>query len=812
MSIKPNIYRRDFLKLAALFLASTAAVSCSPIHFENNQPQIETIPGFGGPSLPLYLALTGLQFEKTKQAQALIEVQKVLNNPEQADWLLSTLARNWRRAPRMAQIREALARGDGFGWTDCPDSRLTIPDAIPRLNLSDLSPSVIAGNGTNNIRMNIVGEELIDYSNWDTNIPVDAVVEVRQIGAQPSLFPRGINKSVFLTHEAIEGCEFGCGFLSGVDELIKNPKVGIGILIDHGVPDETIGYIEKWIAQNQSRFVNPMKIGPKEWARIGAELQAHINSQKYGGDHLVLWGVRQHGTETVIPMGVVDQFGRERDFSEVQVLKDAVDYINRPHPAFEQTVAGQQPGVNIISTSTKGPSYYFGEFEQNAAFVVNHDATTITKESLESLMTGAGYTTGALTQRGNIVELLADSDIEMTKLRQAFLSTSFADDFIKNGGLIVELVPDEFTGLIKKNIVLRNYENPLMMLTLSPEEELIAKNGVQKISGAVKLVERADNPNMMIVIVRSAKDGKDYSLQIPKTAGYSGITAEILEEAGLPIVEASKFEQFFVKCGGLLGKGLLAAGLIWMTVDGLKYISDDLMNRGKYVQLNPSSEIKDLPVVNDDIVNSLKNLNLIETAAYTFYKKNTKQIEDLMSKRVDDSLALATQGQGYDPSFLLKLDANQVGVPLAGGPDSDVDYYTSIRVTPQCDWNTGWFDGDGHYHPTIIGITFENVLTHEIINLTKNAEGKFENESTIDSLKFLVLVESPTGEMYTIPFKFHVSDDLQNIIAEPDYFSEATSMIPPPEYSPPDIASYEKEYGKLAGLFRAMDKVLAVFN
>lgn len=812
MSIHP-IYRRDFLKLASIITAGLLVSRCAPF-LENNQSQLEATPGIGGPSLPFFLAVTGINYlgyPENRKVEAMEELSKALNNPEQADWLLSTLSRNWRRAPRMEQIRGALARGDALGWSDCPDSRLTVPDAIPRLNLNNISPSIVAGNGTNNVNMNIDNAgNLIDYPNWDASIPIDAVVEVRQIGAQPSLFPAGINKSVFLTHESIEGCGTGCGFLGGVDQLIKYPETGTQILIDHGVPKETIGFIENWIAQNKSRFTDPMKIGPEEWAKIGAELQASINYQKYGGgDHLVLWGVRQHGTETAIPMGVVDQFGNKHEFSEVQVLKDAIDYINRPHPVFEPMVKGQQPGINIISTAAKGSSYYFGEFKQGEAFVVNNESSTITKESLETLMGGAGYSPGALKQEGNIIELVADTDVEMTRLRQTFLQTSYADDFLKSGGLIVELIPEE-TGLFKKTVVLRNYENPLMLLALTPEEEILAKNGVQKISGAVRVIENADDASVMTVIVRSAKDNKDYSLQIPKANGYSGITAEILESAGLPIAEASKFEQFFIKCGGIFGKTAMVAGLIWMAVDGLKYINDDLMDLGDYVQLGITSQLADIKNDND-LLSSIAKLGLEQTPAYFVYKGGTrKDIGGLLNSRVQKSIDLATLGTIKDPSFLFKLDSRQIGIPLVV-PDNDTDFLTPIKISP-----TSWvsvenkFSEDGSPIFEVSSFNCENTSTGEKMIFEKQINGDFIKITGPDFFSFQTLVKSEVnGEIFSIPLKFHFGDENQEVIVEPDYSSTTISMTPPPKYSVPDISNYIEEYGRgFASVFRAMDVIL----
>ncbi len=94
MSIKPKFSRRDFLKLATVGSASAAVLAaCGPRRREG-QPSPEIING--GPSLPFFLAMSGMRLpeDPSRNAEAMAQLQKILSNPEQADNLLAVFIDN----------------------------------------------------------------------------------------------------------------------------------------------------------------------------------------------------------------------------------------------------------------------------------------------------------------------------------------------------------------------------------------------------------------------------------------------------------------------------------------------------------------------------------------------------------------------------------------------------------------------------------------------------------------------------------------------------------------------------------------------
>jgi len=723
------------------------------------------------PSLAFYSAITGI----SATTEHGVGLETIIGNSEQMDWFLSSLASNWRRTSQIEQVQAAINQGNAFGWSDCPDSRITIPDIVPGTNLPDFSPNFIAGNGTAGYGVTVDGAgRLINYQvvveggtsglpDWVTrSYPPQAVYEARQIGAQPSLFPAGVNQSVFLTHEALPSCGTGCGFLGGVDELIKNPQLGIGVLRNHGVPEETIGFIESWITSNSYRFPDLDNITPETWSRIGAEMQSYINYQKYQKGHFVLYGVRAHGTESARVLGVVgyDDLGRlvELDPSEVPVLQGAIDFINQPHPAIEALVKGQQPGINVISTSRRTPSQLFGEFNQGEAFVVSHDASSLTTGSLEDLMTGAGYSAGALTQRGKIIELVADSEIEMAKLRQAFLGTTYADDWFREGGLLVELIPDETTGLFRRTIVLRNAENPSgALLTLSADEQVLVENGVTKlVAGTIRTIEVAGGETIL-VRVQSAADGKIYELSIPKSSAYSAITAETLEKAGLPAIEALWWEKSLAKLTKVLGPVAIVAGLAWMAYDGINW-AIDTMDLDRSVQLLNKGTLPKIP--NQELLQVIANKGMDHTVANTVFEGGSiGQTQNELIRRITASQLAGNVGIDMEIPFSIRLDDDtQVGIPALV---TDEDTPTPIRVS--CKYQTY------ETEPYIYEITYSNKDTGEAMVFQKQPDASFALVSGPELFEFSAIVTPPSypGEHYAIPLKFSFANGVETV--EPNY-------------------------------------------
>jgi hypothetical protein len=752
MSKRPNLSRRDFLKvsaagwlgleLAALGLSSTA---CGPA-----QKREQISNGGGGPSLPFFLAMTGMRMpdDPNRNAEAMVQLQKILNNPVQADNLLAAVIDNQLSVAAGNVVSDqAVAEGRAIGASLCSDSRGTIFSKFSAISFGESTQM------------------------W--------VTEARQAGAQPSLFRPNVTKSLFISHEALPYCEFGCGYLGGVEEILLHGDEGVQKLINHGVPQETIGHILSWKDKYGGSFRFD-KLTPDEWAEVGGSIQAYMNGVAKGENHMVLFGVQSHGTGQFRPLGFVDETGRTISLTDgMQLypeLNGAGEFLNQPHPAIESLVAGQKPDINILSVSKHSPQAMFGDdiIRPGQAFVINHPVETISADSLDAmvadLVASQGYSIGALEQRGNMIFLTADNASDMARLRQALLGSSFADDFLKNGGLIVEMIPDE-AGLFNRNVILRNLENPLVYLKLTPQEEIIIKNGAQKILGAVKVGETLTGETILIR-VQSAVDGKIYDLQVPKGSAYSAITAETLEAAGLPAVEALWYEKALVGAGKFLGKAALVAGLLWMAYDGINYVTD-LMGQGETVQF----EMGDYAQIQDGaLLQALVDLGLEDSLALrTYYGKNVADVESLLIGRIDAHRKEAETGMARkDDAYFIRLDSRVIGIPFVA-PDNDLDVATSIRVTPI--WHLGEYTGSEDGPPIVIdSFVYENVVNGDTMTIIKNPDGTYSRLGS-ETIKFSTVIKQPnTDEFLSIPLEFKFNEQGQEFV-QPDYSPTSTSSL-----------------------------------
>lgn len=785
-----KISRRDLLKLSALLAGALAYLkygpaACVPMPASNeSSPKKDDLPSFG----PL-LAFTSLITEMSITTPTRgLPLESVITDPVQLDYFLEPIARNWRRESRIVQIQRKITEGKVIGWSGCPDSRETIPGEIPADFLPDVTPNVVPGNGTanyaldidpatgklNNLKSHIDGSILPD----DWSRPIGAVVsEVRQVGTQPSLFPAGVNESVFITHEAIELCGTGCGYLGGVDAMIKDPTLGIEALKAHGVPDETIGYIQNWLANNRHRFADPSIIKPDEWAQIGAEIQASINYQKYGQSHKVLFAVRADGSESVRKLGWVDHLGNVvyDNFDEVPILSGAIDYVNRPHPLIESVVKGQQPGMNIVSASKRiTPAQAFGEYNQNEAFIVNLDNRPPTKEALDELIAGFDYSPGALKQRGNIIHLMADTPEEMTMLRQAFMQTSIADDFFKNGGKITELLINE-NGLINRNVVVRSLENPLAIVTLTENEAKLMKYGVKKPFASIRIPKTINGASKTVII--ETIDKKVYQIEVP--AGATKITAEMLEDALIPTAKAVILEKSLLKIFGGIG---LVAGIAWTISDLSKYYTD-INGLGETLQLKATDDF-DPRNFGGELLQALINMGLELTPAVKSFKADysADDLADLMVTRIQDNFIRLQSGEDptlVDDGFFLKLDSPIADLAPLGFSDRYFDFGTSIRVS-----HNGWEwdsnsppDEFGRLRPLIPQIIISDTVTGASMVFDRLPDGTYrKNDDSPDAIEFSQILQVPdipqnkdvSIPLISVPLRFNF-DPHGKITISPNY-------------------------------------------
>lgn len=748
--------RRDFMKAVTYGSAAALLTACAPQAAEQTNSPFSGIENNtnheiwssveGGPSLPFLWAMTGVYLASTPGAEPFIK------DPAQRDVLFGAYVGNQLSvADGNIVTEQALNEGRAIAGSFCSDSRLLIARAKKFRAMS----------------MSQTTEEIF-------------MVESRLAGAQPSLFDSRINKSLFVSHEATLNCGTGCGFLGGAEELFNNGAEGLSKLKAHGVPDETLYYIDMWNQAYGEKVFKAFKDSnktpsAKEWAEIGAHMQAYMNSNYNTKRHYVLYGVQQHGEGSFIPDGVIDDLGVKYTLREAldfaPELVGAAEYLNQPHSAIESLVKGQKPNANVISVSKHSPQALFGDefIQPGETFVINQTSFpngSVTPESLDGILASKGYSLGALEQRAKTIFLVADTTEEMAIVRRSLLGSAQLDKFLKEGGLIVELITDE-NGLFNKTAVLRSLENPLAYLTISGDEKIrsgeavITKNGASKIFGAIRIADTVQGETVS-VIVESARDRSLYELQVPKGSAYSAITLEALEKAGLPAFEALWYEKAFLTGGKLLGTLGMAAGLVWMAYDGVNYAADvmglgDTMEFSRYDYAN---------IQDGELRQAVNDLGLELTPAGSEFKgNNLRELDFLLSRRVQNHIIEA--GQGITPksdSVRIKLDSNVANIPFVLS-DGAYDVGTSIEVIPISHKNYDFPIGD-EKHVVVDSIIYKNSANGETLTVTVNntPDGNKSYsipDGTPKSLFFETIIANPKRkeELLSIPLEFTIGTD-----------------------------------------------------
>lgn len=311
---------------------------------------------------------------------------------------------------------EALKNGYAIGVAGCADSRSCFPNVFPAV---------------------VEGESFVKEG---------AALEVSRVGAQPALFPNGVNYSVFGPHQTCLGVDTGCGALSGVKTILESPH-GEAELLHHGITQNTINELNRLIGMGTTA-------DPVEWAKVGARIQAEMNMAAHGVNHYVVYGSLGVADGTFQVEGVVDAFGKVYSLDEIPLLSAYIEFIRQPHPIIEAIARGQSPQVNVLNASrTFSTRAVVGDLagEQGTVFKSSVDLTPgrpLSFLEARQIIGGGDYSLAHLEQRGNVLFLIADNEADMIMLRTTLLTEGKTNgaiaQFLKKGGIIVETMPDKF--------------------------------------------------------------------------------------------------------------------------------------------------------------------------------------------------------------------------------------------------------------------------------------------------------------------------------------------------------------------------------
>lgn len=733
-----NVYlsRRDFMKAAGIIGAGALLTACAPQSYTKNNAEYDGSKEYGSvsmsPRLAFYLTTTGIRLpdEPNARQNLLVELEALLNKPDQADEILGTLISNQisinggniatEQAYVEGRVIEINICSDARGWTR---SKVRIPT----------------------------------LSFGEKNL---FLVENRQAGTQPVKVRNEIKKSAFITHEIIPSCEGGttCGYLGGVEQaLLKGDDEARILLAQHKVPPETIEGIIAWKNKYAGELDLQGNFGGKtgrslaeEWAKVGGRIQAFIN----GNEHLVAFGLQTNAEGTVEILGYANGKGQmflpDQRPVGADDLAGAIEFLNQPHPRLDSFLK-QVPNINIFSVSQFSPQAMFGDgviFPENA-FVVNQlggkainpqAIDDIINESIQSL----GYSVGALEQRARIVYLVADTPVEMAKVRQAFFGSSFSQKFLEDG-MIVELIP-QANGLFERQVVVRSSKGP-GILNYTEHDGILSAFGVKKImlSGATKIIEEAGD--MMHVMIETMVDGKPKTMEIylPKGTKYGDITVDLLVKYGMPRMPALWYERALAGLGGLV----MVAGAILMAYDGGKFLHE-AFGYGDYIQM-----VGDILL---DMPSGLRKSIIMSGLEGTIVGRG-KRGDSLFQAR----MALTARGDksGYDPaktSYLKSLDDRIFGLPFQILNDQDVALPIRVDVL-ETGSTTELAEDLGKF--VVTKYQYVDTRTEEKMIITYNPEtGQYSKEGP-DWFLFdapAIAYDNITGDptVYTVPAKFGI--------------------------------------------------------
>ena len=427
--------RRDFLKLTLTALGSTLLSSCASLEgagtlspAATSTPRVYDLDGYKqyeiGSDIPPEIAFLSMASRYSPDQFRLIA------NPLHRDILSVMLLENAKVAKSgyARLVLEAIADGNACGLTGCGDSRVNFPKIFPNIPTAVKEVDVITGD--------LVG------------------IPVYRVGTQPSVFPKGVNISVFGPHQTAECLPGGCGAWGGIDTLINNPN-GLTQLTKHGVSQMTIDELQRLYNQALTGGLTT----PEEWSRVGARMQAELNAYQWGGTHYTAYGVYGHADDTFQVMRVIDNFGNEYPIDQFPKLKAVTSYINQPHPIIEEIAKGQQPMIIGINGSRNHTvSGLFGDLTNESGLLFASDVDKIpglpvSPAEARSVIAGADYGINVLPNK-NFVVLVADNAQDMAVLRTTLLTEGVEKGsiqaFFERGGIIVEMMPDKtgrFSGI-----------------------------------------------------------------------------------------------------------------------------------------------------------------------------------------------------------------------------------------------------------------------------------------------------------------------------------------------------------------------------
>lgn len=560
-----------------------------------------------------------------------------INNQDHRDILAAILRQNSKVSSGdfRALMNQAIRDGYACGLAGCVDSRV---------NYTNFFPNVLAPTH----EVDLATAELVEARKADM-----FGQPIYKIGTQPAVFEQGINISVFGPHQTSLCDPSGCGAWNAIGDLVNDPNgAGLEKLKHHGVTQTTIDDLSALYREASARGLdlNDPEV-QKNWAKIGAKMQAEVNVKQWGGNHFTAYGVYGHADDTFQTIGVVDAFGNEYAIDDFPKLKAVTSYLDKPHPVIEYIARGQQPIIIAANGSRNHtiPSL-FGDLTQESGLLFGADVDKIpgaplTADEIRKMLAGTDYGKNVL-QSKNFVVLVADTPQDMAMLRNTLLTTGLEKggliEFFDKNGVFVEMIPDA-NGHFGEVGYIRSVED------LFPDSFRIDPTG-----RIVRTYGNVDTNKSYFLNQLKNRVERDYLLELIDDVQFSKIT-KVLDWLNTPGVRFA---------GKISLMALQAFGDAYSIIEFVRWFEEDLLGK-TLIYKNKFDNAYKSP-----------NARVLETAEETVIKQNNKNaLVSLVSGQIEKIVIPQKElVDAFAGAVLAWFDKGPDNGPRAEAPWKDIKY------------------------------------------------------------------------------------------------------------------------------------------
>jgi hypothetical protein len=272
------------------------------------------------------------------------------------------------------------------------------------------------------------------------------ISEQRALGAAPRIFDKGINISILATHANTCNETGGCGALAALADLEKGSR-GYYELAKHVSPD-TIKVIQNSLH----------RADPEEQAVIGAKIQAMINANAHGTDHITVAVKMGHADGSMMILGAFDQNGNPVPVP--QVVREYVAFNSKSPLAINPALAAGQAPVESVLNSTRIPTVELMDklakdpghtFKISVRPQTGDPRQILDIVTIDDAVAAANYPL-AHPQWGKIQWIFGRTPEETALIREKLLTSDKMWNFLGRNGVVVEATVDDAGQIVSMKV------------------------------------------------------------------------------------------------------------------------------------------------------------------------------------------------------------------------------------------------------------------------------------------------------------------------------------------------------------------------